>query len=448
MLLPNHKILVVDDDPVHGGSVREALTAHGYEVHFTEQSQETLKLLRQGNYQILILDLNMPGTSGMNILEELAATKAKVKTIVLSGTSTLDSVTPILRLGAYDFLQKPFETQLLLTSVTHALDHYQLEERNRSMAAAAKASHELHEFLVNSTPDIIYMLDEFGNFKFINNKLISLFKVESKDLEGEPWKKLLGDQLAATMRHRFDERRTGSRATSNYEFDFRTPDGQLRTMKFSATGLYDDGGSARKGGFVGTYGVLRDVTESRTTARKLEQSQQKFYGLFMDSPDAVFITRLEDGHLIEGNDNFRRIQHAVDAGDLESDSFIFPNTESRKHFVQALKETPSHFRTVIERDLGGTAHFFEINARILDLEGEECIIGTLRDRTQERLAESDRLNLQTQLQQATKMEALGRVAGGIAHDFNNILASIIGYAELVMNARSRLETEQVEQLPR
>lgn len=164
MLLPNHKILVVDDDPVLGGSVREALTAHGYEAHFTEQSQETLKLLRQGNYQILILDLNMPGTSGMNILEELAATKAKVKTIVLSGTSTLDSVTPILRLGAYDFLQKPFETQLLLTSVTHALDHYQLEERNRSMAAAAKASHELHEFLVNSTPDIIYMLDEFGKF--------------------------------------------------------------------------------------------------------------------------------------------------------------------------------------------------------------------------------------------------------------------------------------------
>ncbi len=123
---------------------------------------------------------------------------------------------------------------------------------------------------------------------------------------------------------------------------------------------------------------------------------------------------------------------------------MFPNVESRKHFVQALKETPSHFRTVIERDHGGKAHFFEINARILDLEGEQCIIGTLRDRTQERLAESDRLNLQNQLQQATKMEALGQLAGGIAHDFNNILASIIGYAELVMNARQRLETEQVD----
>ena len=140
MLVPNHKILVVDDDPVHGASVREVLAAHGDDTHFTEQSQEGLERLRQGHYQVLILDLNMPGTSGMNILEELAATKAKVKTIVLSGESTLDSVTPILRLGAYDFLQKPFETQLLLTSVTHALDHYPLEEGNRSMAAAAEAS--------------------------------------------------------------------------------------------------------------------------------------------------------------------------------------------------------------------------------------------------------------------------------------------------------------------
>ncbi|MCZ6853152.1 MAG: response regulator, partial [Gammaproteobacteria bacterium] len=224
MLAPNPQILIVDDDPVHGASVRDVLTAHSYNAHFTEKSQEGLELLRQGHYQVLILDLNMPGTSGMDILEELAAKNADIKTIVLSGESTLDSVTPILRLGAYDFLHKPFEAQLLLTSVSHALDHYELEERNRSMAAEAEASHELHEFLVNSTPDIIYMLDENGNFKFINNKLSNLFKVEPKDLEGESWEKLLGDRLATVMQHRFDERRTGSRATSNYEFDFQAPD--------------------------------------------------------------------------------------------------------------------------------------------------------------------------------------------------------------------------------
>ena len=75
------------------------------------------------------------------------------------------------------------------------------------------------------------------------------------------------------------------------------------------------------------------------------------------------------------------------------------------------------------------------------MEGEACITATLRDRTAERRAEQDRLALQRQLQQACRMEAIGQVAGGIAHDFNNILASIIGYAELVMNARGRLEDQ-------
>ena len=79
------------------------------------------------------------------------------------------------------------------------------------------------------------------------------------------------------------------------------------------------------------------------------------------------------------------------------------------------------------------------------MEGEACITATLRDRTAERRAEQDRTALQRQLQQACRMEAIGQVAGGIAHDFNNILASIIGYAELVMNARSRLEDQHIDQ---
>ena len=195
MDVPNPQILIIDDDPIHGDSVRALLTAHDYEADFTKDSREGLELLRRRNYQVLVLDLNMPGASGMDILEDLSAREAEVKTIVLSGESTLASVTPILRLGAYDFLQKPFEPQQLVTSVANALNYFRLERRNRTMSAEAEASHELHEFLVNSTPDMIYMLDEQGNFSFINNQLHSLFNAEPKELLGHSWEKLLGDRL-------------------------------------------------------------------------------------------------------------------------------------------------------------------------------------------------------------------------------------------------------------
>jgi signal transduction histidine kinase len=68
----------------------------------------------------------------------------------------------------------------------------------------------------------------------------------------------------------------------------------------------------------------------------------------------------------------------------------------------------------------------------------------VHDRTDARTAERDRLNLQNRLQQASKMEAIGQLAGGIAHDFNNILASIIGYAELIQSGHLRFTPEQVD----
>ena len=146
MRAPNPQILIIDDDPIHGDSVRALLTAHDYEADFTRDSQEGLELLRRRDYQVLVLDLNMPGASGTDVLEDLSAREAEVKTIVLSGESTRASVTPILRLGAYDCLQKPFEPQQLVTSVANALDHFRLERRTRTMSAEVEASHELHEF--------------------------------------------------------------------------------------------------------------------------------------------------------------------------------------------------------------------------------------------------------------------------------------------------------------
>ena len=98
----------------------------------------------------------------------------------------------------------------------------------------------------------------------------------------------------------------------------------------------------------------------------------------------------------------------------------------------------------MERTLDDRQRYLEINARLLELEDEPCMLATVRDRSRERRAELQQQELQFQLQQAGKMEALGQLAGGIAHDFNNILASIIGYTELVMTSRHRLDDTRVD----
>lgn len=437
------QILVLDDDAVHGGSVRELLALKGYRAESTTDATAALQRLRNGAVDVLVLDINMPQVSGIDVLELIDREQIDVTTIVLSGEKDVASITPILRLGAYDYLPKPYQPQQLLTSVANAVERRRLERQNQAMAARAEADHALHQFLVNQSPDLIYVLDDQGRFTFANKPVSDIFDAAPENVSGLAWQDVVGPDLAESLRHHFDERRTGERATRHFEFEYWANAERPRIIEFSATGLYqerDDGDHAR---FVGTYGVLRDVTDARHTARELAQSQLKFYGLFMDSPDASYIARLADGRLVEANESFRRIQRLVGASAAESDAFLFPSPQTRREFIRRVESGTEPKTIALDRETLEGVYHLELTARALTLNDEPCLLATVHDRTDARTAERDRLNLQNRLQQASKMEAIGQLAGGIAHDFNNILASIIGYAELIQNAHQRFTPEQI-----
>ena len=425
------QILVIDDDERHAASVRQVLTALGYHVETEADSTQGLERLRTQPVDILLLDLNMPGYTGLDILHKVQPEKRGIKTIVLSGETDLDQVTPILRLGAYDYLPKPYNPDRLIASIRNAESQLQLERKNLLMQAETEAANQRHEFLVNASPDMIFVLDQDGHFTFINNKLHNIFNYDAQELIGAHWSTIIDPSLRELLRHHMNERRTGDRATRHMEFDYRDPDGKLHVIELSAMGIYQSD-DVSSNNFSGTYGIVRDVTETRKTSRVLAQSQQKFYGLFMNSPDAVFISHLDDATLIEGNDNFANMMAEIAKGDLATDFPVWGSAEVRQSFIDGLNRSPSRHQMVLERKLDEGTRVFEITARRLELDGVDCLMASLKDLTAQKEAEQDRLNLETQLAQASKMEAIGQLAGGIAHDFNNILASIIGYSELAM----------------
>jgi PAS domain S-box-containing protein len=435
------QILILDDDAAHGASVRELLAVRGYKAESTVDAPGAMRRLEAGEFQILLLDINMPQISGIDVLEFLADHQIDVKTIVLSGESAVASITPILRLGAYDYLPKPFDPERLLTSVGNAAERLRLERENRALAAQAQADHDLHQFLVTASPDLIYVLDDRGRFTFANKPICDIFEQAPADVTGLAWQDVVGPDLARLLRHHFDERRTGARATRHFEFEYHTAGAAPRMLEFSATGLYD---GRQANSFIGTYGVLRDVTEARRTARELAQSRLKFYGLFMDSPDASYIARLQDGRLLEANASFRTIQALLGAGSETTDAFLFPDRATRFEFVRRVAQGNEPKAVALDRETPETVYHLELTAKALTLNDEPCLLATVHDRTDARRAERDRLNLQNRLQQASKMEAIGQLAGGIAHDFNNILASMIGYAELVQTSRQRFSDHQID----
>ncbi|MCZ6887516.1 MAG: response regulator [Gammaproteobacteria bacterium] len=425
-----NQILVVDDDQGHAKSVCELLSAEGHEVDFVTEGAKGLQAVKDRSVGLLILDLDIPDLPGVEILRYVDANNIDTKTIVLSGETDLTKVAPILRLGAYDYLPKPYQATQLLTCVRNAVKQAELEEQ-------VEAQNKLHGFLVDATQDLVYMLDADGNFTYLNDRLRDVFDYDAAALTGKSWRHLMTAPHIDALERLFDERRTGVRATRQFEFDFEN-----FVVEISAMGLYQHAPADNT--FIGTYGVVRDVTETRRTARALEQSQAKYRGLFLNSPDAVFMIRLNDGVITERNDNFDIVTARMGIAHAETDAALFESVEGRQTFVDELRVHADRHVVILDRTIDGEMRSFELTSRLLNIDNEPFALSTLRDRTAEKRAERDRLQLGSQLQQASKMEAIGQLAGGIAHDFNNILASMIGYAELVQVAANRLDSVQVQ----
>jgi DNA-binding NtrC family response regulator len=115
------KILVVDDEETVCRSVRKALLCDDYEIDITLSGEEALKMERQKNYDVVIVDLMMPGINGMDLLKSLKTVSPEVQVVMITGYPTMKNTLQALQIGAFDFLPKPFLPFDLRSLVARAL---------------------------------------------------------------------------------------------------------------------------------------------------------------------------------------------------------------------------------------------------------------------------------------------------------------------------------------
>jgi DNA-binding NtrC family response regulator len=114
------RILVIDDDPGVRGSLTRMLRAAGYAVAAAASGDEGVELARGGAFDVILSDMRMPGLSGLDVLRTLRDLHVDAGFIVMTGFGTVDTAVEAMKLGAVDFVQKPFFRDELLTRVRAA----------------------------------------------------------------------------------------------------------------------------------------------------------------------------------------------------------------------------------------------------------------------------------------------------------------------------------------
>src|SRR5690606_38043117 len=168
-------------------------------------------------FDLLLLDLNMPEVSGHDVMEFINERRLNVVTAVISGETTFDWVSRAFLLGAYDYLQKPVAFDALLNTLGNALRKRELENKLQRLRRQLERSERLHRFMIENSPDMIFIVDRQGRFAFVNDRAKDLLGYGKDELVGSHFSDIVAPESLDKAEYCFMERRAGERATRDAE---------------------------------------------------------------------------------------------------------------------------------------------------------------------------------------------------------------------------------------
>ena len=136
-------ILVVDDEEAIVSSLSSILEDEGYEVSVAKSGTEALKIYTTDPPDLMLLDIWMPDMDGLETLRRIKELVPTAQVMMMSGHGSIETAVKAIKLGAYDYIEKPLSLENVTLRVKHALEQYRLEEENRSLRTKVQRKFEL-----------------------------------------------------------------------------------------------------------------------------------------------------------------------------------------------------------------------------------------------------------------------------------------------------------------
>ena len=144
---PRSRILIVDDEE-DINEILSDLLSEPYDCRSAKSAEEALAHLREGEFELVISDITMPGMSGLEMLPQVKSLSPNTVVVMISGMQTVESAIGALRLGAFDYLMKPFDLRQVEAVVQRALEHHEL------IAAKQRYETQLEELVEQRTAEL------------------------------------------------------------------------------------------------------------------------------------------------------------------------------------------------------------------------------------------------------------------------------------------------------
>jgi len=153
-----HKILVVDDDLEMCGMLSDVLKEEGFFVTTTGDSLEASKILKREEFDVLVTDLKMKGLKGLDLLEGVNKVAPMTPVIIITAFGTIESAIKAMKMGAYDYITKPFQMDEIVLTVRKALENRLLKKEVIRLRKEVESRYDFHQ-LIGKSPSMQKIYD-------------------------------------------------------------------------------------------------------------------------------------------------------------------------------------------------------------------------------------------------------------------------------------------------
>lgn len=292
-------ILIVDDEQGIRNVLERALSRKGYHCTQATDAAEARELLERHSFELALVDINMPGESGLDLV--LFARQAFPDMLVIMVTCVDDagSIASAIEAGIYSYVLKPFGVNQMLLHVKNALRHqeadrsirqYQqnLEEMLAQKVKEVKENEEKFRAISSSAHDAIVTIDDQGDIVFWNEAAKKLFGYASDEVLGKNLHGLLAPQRYQKAYEKafttFKASGGGAVIGNTLELDALRRDGQEIPVELSLS-------SARLGGKWHAFGIIRDITQRREAIEELKKSEERNRTLLEAAQEGIAVSR-------------------------------------------------------------------------------------------------------------------------------------------------------------